>query len=266
MLIARAQRGCTFAEGGSTEAAMFEKFKARRAAAKAEREARAAAARAAKLAAEQESMRATIVEELEMAEARLDAVRNFHGVTGADKPDDINVVVKGGESIYCHVTDAVLVEPRKGPGQWRGRSQGVSVPIPGTRLRYRVGASKGTFEQGEETPTPIDTGTFTVTSTRAIFTGQKHSREWAWSKLLSVTHYDPGWTAMAVSNRQKVSGVGVDSANRELFEFWIDLAVARATNDVESLEADCQSDVDQLTEQLKALGPAPSVGELPPAT
>ena len=245
---------------------MFEKFKAKRAAAKAEREARAEAAREAKLAAERESMRGTIVEELEMAQARLDAVRNFHGVTGADKPDDINVVVKAGESIYCHVTDAVLVEPRKGPGQWHGRSQGVSMPIPGTRLRYRVGASKGTFQQGEEKPTPIDTGTFTVTSTRAIFTGQKQSREWAWAKLLSVTHYDPGWTAMAVSNRQKISGVGVDSANRELFEFWIDLAVARATNDISSLEADCQSDVDQLQEQLNSLGPAPiAAGELPPA-
>ena len=244
---------------------MFEKFKAKRAAAKAEREAKAEAARAAKLAAERESMRADIVEELGFAEARLDAVKSFHGVTGADKPDDINVVVKAGESIYCHVTDAVLVEPRKGPGQWKGRSQGISMPIPGTRLRYRVGASKGSFQQGEETPTPIDTGTFTVTSTRAIFAGQKHSREWAWSKLLSVTNYDPGWTAMAVSNRQKISGVGVDSANRELFEFWIDLAVARATGDIESLEADCQSDVDQLTEQLNALGPTPTATELPPA-
>lgn len=245
---------------------MFEKFKAKRAAAKAERAAKAEAARAAKLAAERESMRAVIVEELEFAQARLDAVKNFYGVTGADKPDDINVVVKAGESIYCHVTDAVLVEPRKGPGQWKGRSQGISMPIPGTRLRYRVGASKGTFHQGEETPTAIDTGTFTVTSTRAIFAGQKHSREWAWSKLLSVTNYDPGWTAIAVSNRQKISGVGIGSTNRELFEFWIDLAVARATNDIAALEEDCQSDVDQLTEQLNSLGPAPSATELPPAS
>ena len=236
---------------------MFENFKAKRAAAKVVREAKAEAMRAAKLVAERESLRKPILDELGFAEARLDAVKNFHGVTGADKPDDINIVVKAGESIYCHVTDAVLVEPKKGPGQWNGRSQGLSMPIPGTRLRYRVGASKGTFEQGEEKPTPIDTGTFTVTSTRAIFAGQK---------LLSVTHYDPGWTAMAVSNRQKISGVGVDSANRELFEFWIDLAVARATDDVASLEADCQSDVDQLTEQLNSLGPAPrAAGELPPA-
>lgn len=245
---------------------MFEKFKAKRAAATAEREARANAMRAAKLAAERESMRGTIVEQLGFAQARLDAVKNFYGVSGTDKPDDINVVVKAGETIYCHVTDAVLIEPKKVPGQWHGRSQGVSMPIPGTRLRYRVGASKGSFQQGEETPTPIDTGTFTVTSTRAVFAGQKQSREWAWSKLLSVTNYDPGWTAIAVSNRQKISGVGVDSANRELFEFWIDLAVARATGDVASLEEDCQSDVDQLTEQLNALGPAQSAaGELPPA-
>ena len=244
---------------------MFEKWKANRAAKAAARDAERARQKAAKDAAEREKLRGAITEQLEFAQARLDAVANFHGATGADIPDDVNIVLKANESVYMYVSDAVLVEPRKGPGQWHGRSQGVSMPIPGTKLRYRVGASKGTFQQGEETPTPIDTGTFTVTSTRAVFTGQKHSREWAWSKLLSVTHYDPGWAAMAVSNRQKISGVGVDSANRELFEFWIDLAVARATGDTSRLEDDCRDDVEQLTAQLDALGPAPTTA-IGPAT
>lgn len=242
---------------------MFEAWKARRAAARQEREARREAARAereareAAAAAEERrreaaSRREAIESELSFARQRLDAVLEFTGVTGSDVPDQVDIVLKKGEAVFCVVTDAVLIEPRKGPGQWKGFNQGVSVPIPGTRLRYRVGASKGSFQAGEDTPTPIDTGTFVATTTRGVFTGTKQSREWMWSKLLGVTHHEEGWTAMAVSNRQKVSGIGVDSPNRDSLEFWIDLAVARATGTVDELEADCRSDVEQLTAALLA--------------
>ena len=234
---------------------MFGAWKARRAAAR-ERE------RLDDLA----QQRAAIETELALAQQRLDAARGIDDATGSALPDGVGIILKKGESVLCVVTGAVLVEPRKGPGQWKGRSQGVSVPIPGTSLRYRVGASKGHFEMGEERPTPIDTGTFVITSARGVFVGQKQSREWVWSKLLGVTHYDPGWTAMAVSGRQKVSGVGVDSANREALDFWIDLAVARANGTTAQLEDDCRSDVEQLTDALARLdaSSAPSTPEPPP--
>lgn len=243
---------------------MFEAWKARRAERKRQRDARDAAARDERRRAELAANRGAIVDELSFAQQRLEAVRSFMGATGADVPDAVGLVLKSGESVYCVVTDAVLIEPRKGPGEWKGRSQGISMPIPGTRLRYRVGGTKGTFIAGEETPTPIDTGTFVATSTRGVFTGTKQSREWQWSKLLSVDHYEPGWMAMAVSNRQKISGIGVDSANRESFEFLLDLAIARATGSTDALEADCIDDIDQLTEALAAID-APR-GELPPSS
>jgi len=234
---------------------MFEKWKAKRAEAKRVKAEALQLRVAQQKRAKDDKLGKEINEELEYAQARLEAVKEFHGATGAEIPSEVNIVLKSRESVYLFVSDAVLIETRKGAGKWNGRSQGVSMPIPGTKLRYRVGASKGSFEQGEEKPTPIDTGTFVVTSTRAVFTGQKQSREWEFTKLLSIAHYDPGWTAIAVSNRQKISGVGVDSANRELFEFWIDLAVARASGDTSRIEADCQDDVDQLKGKLLQLPP-----------
>lgn len=244
---------------------MFEGFRAKRAAAKAVREQKAEQARAAKAELDRASRIKPAQDELDVAETRLEAVDTFFGLTGSDLPDDMDVILKSDEALYCLVIGAVLIEPKKGPGQWKGGSQSVSMPIPGTRLRYRIGASKGTFQQGDETPTPIDEGTFVVTDKRGIFTGQKQSREWTWSKLLGITHYEPGWTAMAVSNRQKISGVGVDSDNVEHMRFLIELAVARATgSSIDDLRSDALADVAEARAALAALGPA-AIAPPPPA-
>jgi hypothetical protein len=116
-------------------------------------------------------------------------------------------------------------------------------------IRYRVGETHGTYVQGDEHPTPIDTGTFSITTTRAVFVGPKQTREWAWAKLLGITHeQDAPWTAIAVSNRQKTSGVAYDQPNSELVRFYLDLAVAIANDDRERL-------IQQLTTELDALLP-----------
>ena len=246
---------------------MFEAWKARRAEKKRVRAEQEAAARERKRRKELVARRDEIVRELDFARQRLETARTFSGVTGRDVPDEVGITLKKGERVFCVVTDTVLVEPRKGPGSWKGRSQGVSMPIPGTSLRYRIGASRGEFQAGEEKPAPIDEGTFVVTSQRAVFTGQKYSREWVWSKLLGVTHYDPGWTALAVSNRQKVSGIAVDSANRDAVDFWLDLAVAHANDTVDEVIADCTDDIGQLESALAEIDAptAPAATALPPA-
>ena len=241
---------------------MFEAWKARRAEKKRVRAEQEAAARERKRRKELAARRDEIVRELDFARQRLETARTFSGVTGRDVPDEVGITLKKGERVFCVVTETVLVEPRKGPGSWKGRSQGVSMPIPGTSLRYRIGASRGEFQAGEEKPAPIDEGTFVVTSQRAVFSGQKYSREWVWSKLLGVTHYDPGWTALAVSNRQKVSGIAVDSANRDAVDFWLDLAVAHANDTVDEVIADCTDDIGQLEAALVEID-APTA--LPPA-
>ena len=105
--------------------------------------------------------------------------------------------------------------------------------------------------QGVEHPAVVDVGTFTLTSNRAVFTGSKQTREWAWPKLISVTHAsDANWTMLSVSNRQKVSGIGYDDAHADLCRFWIDFAVARATGSLPQL-------IESLEAELTALGLPP---------
>src|SRR5690242_20322674 len=77
-----------------------------------------------------------------------------------------DLMLKPGEAIFATVTGVALVELRRGPGQWQGRSSGFSVPVAsigGRSIRYHIGATKGHYVQGTPHPTPIDTGTLFIT-------------------------------------------------------------------------------------------------------
>lgn len=131
----------------------------------------------------------------------------------AEEPD-WPLVLKPGERLVSAVQDGGLFEPRRGPGHWSGRSAGVSVPVPDTRIRVRVGKSAGTYVLGAEAPTLIDTGNISITTQRVVFQGDKYTREWDYSKLIGVIHYsDKPATAIQVSNRQKTSGIVYAGAN-----------------------------------------------------
>ena len=187
---------------------------------------------------------------------QLDAARHFQGVTGGEGVD-IPIALHRDERMLLAVVGAILIETRRGAGHWQGANQGVSVHVPGTRsMRYRIGATRGTFVQGDESPTPIDEGTFTITNQRATFVGAKQTREWLWAKLVGIAHQGATpWTAIAVSNRQKTSGVGYDVEHAGLIRFWIDLATARANGTADTLIAELEA-------ERAALGPPDSV---PPA-
>lgn len=182
----------------------------------------------------------------------VEQAKSYEGVVGAEAAGATPLPLKANERLLLCIQGAALIEPRHAAGHWEGRSSGVSVPVPGlSRVRYRVGATHGTYVQGAEVPTPIDTGSFTITTTRAVFVGPKQTREWAWSKLLGITHsQDPPWSAISVSNRQKTSGVLYDAAHADQIRFTLDLAIAIVQNDRATLVA-------HLTEELNAARVAP---------
>jgi len=123
-----------------------------------------------------------------------------------------------------------------------------SVPVTGG-VRLRVGKSRGTYIQGEEAPTVIDSGVVSVTTQRVVFQGPKYTREWDFSKLLGVMHYsDRPASALQVSNRQKTSGLVYQGEIPEVVR--LSLAVAVAIYDGEAAEA-----AKELTEQLDELSP-----------
>ena len=181
---------------------------------------------------------------LDELEQFLETAQHFHGV----RPDDgvaVPIVLRKDEHMLVTMTGALLVEPRRQAGHWEGASHGLSVRVP-ARGRCATGsaATRGTFVQGAEVPSPIDEGDFTVTDQRAVFVGAKRTREWSWAKLISVQHQtDAPWTAIAVSNRQKTSGVAYDADHADLIRFWIDLAVSRATGTDDELIATIESEI-----------------------
>jgi len=137
---------------------------------------------------------------------------------------------------------ASLIEPRTGPGHWQGASQGVSIPIYGG-VRYRVGATNGADVTGDEQPSVIDAGTAVATDRRMLFVGTTHMREWLWAKCTSVAHQsDAPWTAIAVTNRQKVSGILYDRANAVDRRARSDLACATGKGTGADLLADWRAD------------------------
>ena len=166
----------------------------------------------------------------------LNSARTYTGI-GADE-GTAPIALKKDERMLFGVTEgAGLIEPRRTVGHWQGRSQGVSVRVPGTAsMRYRLGATKGTFVQGAEEPSIIDVGSFTITTQRAVFVGAKATREWQWSKLIAIQHSaDKPWTSIAVSNRQKTSGVMYELEHQELIRFFFDLAVAQFSGTADDL-------------------------------
>ena len=125
--------------------------------------------------------------------------------------------------------------------------------------------------QGEEQPTPIDRGTFVISTQRAVFIGAKQTREWLWSKLIGFTHSaDAAWTAIAVSNRQKTSGVLYDDANADRVRFLLDLAAARAAGTTDTLLAQIEGELaalpsDTATELTADAAAGDASAKVPPA-
>jgi Protein of unknown function (DUF2510) len=154
----------------------------------------------------------------------VDAAETFRGMT-ATEAGDIALQLKHGELVVVQVEPVGLVESRRGPGHYQGGSSGFSFRVA-KGINYRIGATKGSFVQGEERLEPIDSGTLVVTTTRAVFLGGQSTREWDWSKLLSLDHDTPSVTLLHVSNRQKVSGILASDDVVAAVRFRLELAVA----------------------------------------
>lgn len=136
------------------------------------------------------------------------------------------LILRAKEKAFLVAAGAVLIEPRTMPGQYVGGSRGTSFRVM-KGVSFRVGSSRGTYQPGPTSPTPIDTGQAVITDQRVIFGGTKASREWAYTKLIGYSHADDGsWTAIQVSNRQKTSGIGYGTEHGDLFRFRLELAIA----------------------------------------
>ncbi len=126
--------------------------------------------------------------------------------SGRDAIQSNSITKKGEFAIWSGACS--LHESKRQAGQFVGRSQGVSIPLGHSGIRYRTGVTKGTFVQGNEIQTTVDTGIVILSTTRILFTGRLKTQEWAFAKWAGAdTSSDEATFLFHVSNRQKVSGI-----------------------------------------------------------
>ena len=176
----------------------------------------------------------------------------------ADETDpDCPIITKKGEELLAIVNGARLTETRRGKTTYRGSSHGVSIRIS-KNITYRPSIHSGSVEQAPEFIKIIDgndgDGVFVVTNKRAVFRGDLHTREWLWSKIVSVTPEKYRGSEyvllMPVENRQRVTGVYLgkkrvteEIMRRVMFGIAVyrgleDQFIERMKNELEELKSD----------------------------
>ena len=111
------------------------------------------------------------------------------------------VMLNAGEIAYAAFAVDLMKEVVQ--REFRGGSQGVSIPLGGG-FRYRVGSMRGHSVVVGTQLVPQDSGMLTVTSKRALFTGQKKTLEFRRDRLVGMEQYTDG-IRLNVSNRQTAS-------------------------------------------------------------
>ncbi|MHB8490241.1 MAG: hypothetical protein ACYDCS_14440 [Candidatus Dormibacteria bacterium] len=181
--------------------------------------------------------------------------------TYAGEPSS-EIMLKPGEAVFAAVAGVALVEDRRGPGEWKGRSQGFSIPVAsihGRSIRYRVGSSRGHFQQGSPAPTAIDVGMAFITNRRLIFRGARQTRECLFDKLVGFQHDDAaGRTIFAVSNRQKPTCIHYGPNLSDWFDFRLDLAIAHYRGTVDTMTAELKGDLAALDAGMPVPPPPPT--------
>jgi len=165
-------------------------------------------------------------------------VETFTGATNSEAPS-LPLELLDGERALLVLPGVQLIEPRHLPSHFMGGNGGFTFRVA------RASRGHGTPDAGE--PTPIDTGVITVTDRRAVFSGNLHLRTWDYTGVIGFhTNADPPWTAIAVSDRQKVSGIRYDASHAEEFRFALALGMARCHDSQTSLVNDLHRQLDEL--------------------
>ena len=189
--------------------------------------------------------------------AFLDRAVNFAGATNAEVPG-LPLELAEGERALLVLPGVQLVEPRRLPGHFMGGDGGFGFPSA-------RGPHAGV--DSDHDPTPIDAGVVTMTDRRAVFAGSLHTRIWDYQAVIGFHHNPlPPWTAIAVADRQRVSGVRYELSHAEEFRFALVLGLARAHRATDSLVADLRGQLDELERERPAgVVVADAVGSAPGA-
>jgi len=116
------------------------------------------------------------------------------------------LAMKKGEEFVYEAHRVALMETRTGARRSRRTLGALTFRVaPGV---FATGGAGGSVSPPPpENMTAIDQGYAVFSNQRVVFVGSMHTREWAFSKLLGATPFQSSGVLMAVSNRQKMSGI-----------------------------------------------------------
>jgi hypothetical protein len=178
---------------------------------------------------------------------------------------EVNQTIQKAGEIVLWRAQGQFHEAGRGAGSYQGSSQGLSIPVV-AGIRYRVGATRGTYVSGDPIQKYGEVGDVILTTDRVLFNGMFNTREWAFAKWNgAAASADETDYIFNVSNRQKTSGVLFGARDGREFNRFLSCALIAAEYGIDRVI----TEVDKNMKELEEDKPMPPVLELeapqPPA-
>ena len=166
-------------------------------------------------------------------------------------------IQKAGEIVLWRA-QGQFHEAGRGAGSFQGSSHGLSIPVV-AGIRYRVGATRGTYVSGDPIQKYGEVGDVILTTERVLFNGMINTREWAFSKWNgAAASEDETDYIFNVSNRQKTSGVLFGARDGREFNRYLSCALIAAEYGIDRVI----TEVDKNAKELEEDKPMPPVLQL----
>lgn len=184
----------------------------------------------------------------------------------AAKGEDVvsnQTIQKKGE-IVLWTAQGQFHEAGRGAGSFQGSSQGFSIPVV-AGIRYRVGATRGTYVSGDPIQKYAEVGDVVLTTDRVLFNGMFNTKEWAFAKWNgAAASADETDYIFNVSNRQKTSGVLFSARDGREFNRFLSCALIAAEYGIDRVITEVDKNMKELEEDKPAIPPLEIKAIAPP--
>ena len=143
----------------------------------------------------------------------------------------------------------------RGAGQYVGSSQGFSIPVV-AGIRYRVGATRGTYVSGDPVQKYGEVGDVVLTTQRLMFNGMFNTKEWAFAKWNgAAASADETDYIFHVSNRQTTSGILFSRSDGRLFNRFLAAALIAAEDGIDKALSAIRENAKEITADKPVIPP-----------
>jgi hypothetical protein len=182
-----------------------------------------------------------IISAFELAAKGEDAVSNL-------------TVQKAGEVVLWR-GQGQFHQAARGAGQYVGSSQGFSIPVV-AGIRYRVGATRGTYVSGDPVQKYGEVGDVVLTTQRLMFNGMFNTKEWAFAKWNgAAASADETDYIFHVSNRQTTSGILFSRSDGRLFNRFLAAALIAAEDGIDKALSAIRENAKEITADKPVIPP-----------